>query len=131
MDENELLQKWEEAYKKGLLSFWILLLLAERPSYPFEMRALLEEISQGTMSADDNSIYRALGRFQDIGLVDSDTQPSRQGPYRRYYSLTDKGLRLLRRFIERNIFIFAAPAVADRIQFICSTRSLEEDVHEN
>lgn len=118
---DELLQKWEEAYKKGLLSFWILLLLAERPSYPFEMRALLEEISQGTMSADDNSIYRALGRFQDMGLVDSDTQPSRQGPYRRYYRLTDNGLALLKRFIERNILVFAAPTVADRIHSIISS----------
>jgi PadR family transcriptional regulator, regulatory protein PadR len=121
MEDNGLLQKWEEAYKKGLLSFWILLLLAERPSYPFEMRALLEEISQGTMSADENSLYRALGRFQGMGLVDSDTQPSRQGPYRRYYRLTDEGLDLLKRFIERNILVFAAPAVAERIQSITSS----------
>jgi len=85
------------------------------------MRALLEEISQGTMSADENSLYRALGRFQGMGLVDSDTQPSRQGPYRRYYRLTDEGLDLLKRFIERNILVFAAPAVAERIQSITSS----------
>ena len=122
MENNELLQKWEEAYKKGLLSFWILLLLAERPSYPFEMRTLLEEVSQGTMSADDNSIYRALGRFQNMGLVDSDTQPSKQGPYRRYYRLTDSGLNLLKRFIERNVLVFSVPAVAERIHSIVSCR---------
>ncbi len=121
MEDHGLLQKWEEAYKKGLLSFWILLLLTERPSYPFEMRALLEEISQGTMSADENSIYRALGRFQDMGLVDSDTQPSKQGPYRRYYRLTEDGLDLLKRFIQRNILIFAAPDVAERIRAITSS----------
>lgn len=121
MEDGELLQKWEGAYKKGLLSFWILLLLAERPCYPFEMRALLEEVSQGTMTADDNSIYRALGRFQDMGLVDSDTQPSRQGPYRRYFCLTDSGLVLLKRFIERNILVFAVPAVAERIHSITSS----------
>ncbi len=120
MDEDELLQKWEDAYKKGLLSFWILLLLAERLCYPFEMRTLLEEISQGTMSADDNSIYRALGRFQDMGLVESDTQPSRQGPYRRYYRLTEKGADLLKRFTRRNILVFATPAVADRINLLFS-----------
>ncbi|HTX79991.1 MAG TPA: PadR family transcriptional regulator [Longilinea sp.] len=126
MEEDELLQKWEETYKKGLLSFWILLLLAERPSYPFEMRPMLEESSQGMMTADDNSIYRALARFQDMGLTDSDTQPSKQGPYRRYYRLTDKGHRLLKRFIERNILIFSVPAVADRIHSICSDHSQEE-----
>jgi DNA-binding PadR family transcriptional regulator len=120
MDDDELLQKWEDAYKKGLLSFWILLLLAERPCYPFEMRALLEEISQGTMSADDNSIYRALGRFQDMGLVESDTQPSRQGPYRRYYRLSEKGADLLKRFTRRNILVFATPPVSDRINLLFS-----------
>ena len=77
-------------YKKGLLSFWILLLLHERSSYPFEMKPLIEEISQGTISADDNSIYRALNRFQEVGIVSSETQPSSQGPSRRYYSLTAK-----------------------------------------
>jgi PadR family transcriptional regulator PadR len=123
MEDDELLQKWEETYKKGLLSLWILLLLAERPSYPFEMRSLIEELSQGTMSADDNSIYRALARFQDMGLTDSDTQPSKQGPYRRYYRLTDKGRLLLKRFIERNILLFSTPTVAGRIHAICSEPS--------
>lgn len=121
MENIDLLQKWEEAYKKGLLSFWLLLLLAERPSYPFEMRSLLEEVSQGTMTADENSIYRALGRFQDMGLVDSDTHPSRQGPYRRYYRLTDVGLDLLKRFIDRNILVLTAPAVAQRIHVVIAS----------
>jgi hypothetical protein len=39
VDIGDLLTKWEESYKKGLLSFWILLLLYERPSYPYEMSA--------------------------------------------------------------------------------------------
>src|SRR5512140_2145550 len=112
MAEDALLQKWEESYKKGLLSFWILLLLYERDSYPFEMRPLIEEISQGSITADDNSIYRALSRFQEVGLVSSETQASSQGPYRRYYRLTEKGFQLLRRFVERNIRVFEMDAVA-------------------
>jgi PadR family transcriptional regulator, regulatory protein PadR len=118
MDDDSLLAKWEESYKKGLLSFWILLLLHERPSYPFEMRPLIEDISQGTISADDNSIYRALSRFQEVGIVASATQPSSQGPDRRYYRLTPTGFTLLKRFIERNIRVFETPQVAARIQAI-------------
>jgi hypothetical protein len=53
-DISDLLNKWEEAYKKGLLSFWILLLLYERASYPYEMSAEVAKISQGTISVDDN-----------------------------------------------------------------------------
>jgi DNA-binding PadR family transcriptional regulator len=126
MEPDELLIKWEESYKKGLLSFWILLLLHERPSYPFEMRPLIEEISQKTISADDNSLYRALNRFQELGIVDSQTQPSSQGPARRYYHLTPTGLRLLTRFVERNIQVFALPQVADRIRALLAQPLAEE-----
>lgn len=56
---NDLLETWEGTYKKGLLSFWILLLLDRRPTYAFEMNAHIRELSQGSISADDNSLYRA------------------------------------------------------------------------
>ena len=127
MKEDPLLQKWEESYKKGLLSFWILLLLHERASYPFEMRPLIEEISQGTITADDNSIYRALNRFQEAGLVSSESQPSNQGPSRRYYRLTDRGFHLLKLFIERNIRVFEMDAVAGRIASISAKPSPEDE----
>lgn len=128
MEEDILLSKWEESYKKGLLSFWILLLLYERSSYPFEMKPLIEEISQGTITVDDNSIYRALNRFQEVGLISSEIQPSSQGPYRRYYRLTNKGLQLLKRFIARNIRVFETDAVAARIAAICSKTSMENEL---
>jgi PadR family transcriptional regulator PadR len=117
-DIGELLNKWEETYKKGLLSFWILLLLYERPSYPYEMSAEVAKISQGTISVDDNSIYRALNRFESVGIVRSELQQSNSGPQRRYYSLTPKGLSLLGEFIQRNIQVFSLPPVEERIRNI-------------
>lgn len=127
METDALLLKWEESYKKGLLSFWILLLLYERPSYPFEMRPLIEEISQGSITVDENSIYRALNRFEDVGLVSSATQPSAQGPYRRYYSLTRRGFELLKNFIQRNIHVFGTEAVAQRMNSVCSATFQEDE----
>jgi PadR family transcriptional regulator PadR len=126
MGIDPLLLKWEEVYKKGLLSFWILLLLYERPSYPFEMRPLIEEISQNTITADDNSIYRTLNRFSEIRIVASETRPSSQGPDRRYYHLTDSGIQLLRQFTERNIRVFETPQVAGRVDAVCSKISPED-----
>ena len=111
----ELLNKWEETYKKGLLSFWILLLLYERSSYPYEMSAEVAKISQGTISVDDNSIYRALNRFEAVGIVKSELQQSNTGPQRKYYSLTDRGKALLTEFTQRNIQVFETPSVAERI----------------
>jgi len=117
-DENitDLLRAWEETYKKGLLSFWILLLLHERPSYPYEMSTIINSISQETISVDDNSIYRALNRFETVEIVRSELRQSELGPPRRYYNLTNKGYLLLREFIKRNILVFETPVVAGRIQ---------------
>jgi PadR family transcriptional regulator PadR len=114
-DIGELLNKWEETYKKGLLSFWILLLLYERPTYPYEMSAEVARISQGTISVDDNSIYRALNRFESVSIVKSELQQSSTGPQRKYYSLTNTGKALLTEFIQRNIQVFETPSVSERI----------------
>jgi PadR family transcriptional regulator PadR len=110
-----LLEQWESVYKKGLLSFWVLLLLHERPSYVFEMGQQLDGISQGSISADEKSLYRALRRFEAMGVVESSWQPSDVGPRRRYYALTGLGTALLRQFAQRNVLIFREPAVAERL----------------
>jgi DNA-binding PadR family transcriptional regulator len=119
MDQNNLenlLAQWEENYKKGLLSFWLLLLLAQRKAYPYEIKAAITEMSRNTINADENSIYRSLNRLADSGIVDSEVLPSETGPNRRYFFLTDLGHDLLTRFITRNILVFEQPDVADLIQ---------------
>ena len=116
--QDEMLQKWEEVYKRGLLSFWLLLLLSQRPAYPREIDQALAEISLDSISADDNSIYRALSRFEDMGIVSSELQQSELGPPRKYYNLNEKGLRLLARFIQRNILIFEDARVKEHIRAV-------------
>jgi DNA-binding PadR family transcriptional regulator len=113
---DTLLEQWESVYKKGLLTFWLLMLLDERPMYVLEMGEALVEASQGTIAADDKSLYRALRRFEAMGLVESTWQPSDVGPRRRYYHLTELGLALLRRFIQRNILLFQTPPIAQRLE---------------
>jgi len=115
---DRLLENWESVYKKGLLTFWLLLLLDEKPSYPYEMSAEVVRLSEGTISADDNSIYRAISRFEEMGLVASQSGESKLGPPRKYYNLTQDGRSLLRLFIQRNILIFQHPAVAEHIQHV-------------
>jgi DNA-binding PadR family transcriptional regulator len=110
-----LLDQWETTYKRGLLSFWLLLLLHERPMYVFEMGEALQEVGQGTVSADEKSLYRALRRFEAVGLVTSTWEPSDIGPHRRYYHLSPLGEDLLRRFVKRNIMLFHDPAVSQRL----------------
>jgi PadR family transcriptional regulator PadR len=119
LDEIErLLLKWEQVYKKGLLTFWLLLLLNERAAYAYEVNNEVQKISQGTISADNNSIYRALSRFEVLGIVKSDLRQSDIGPARKYYSLTENGVNLLGKFIQRNILLFETPPMAERIQSV-------------
>ncbi len=113
---DALLNQWEETYKKGLLSFWLLLLLAQRKAYPYEVKAAITEMSRNTINADENSIYRALNRLADSGILDSELLPSETGPSRRYFFLTSLGRELLTRFITRNIMVFEQPDVAELIQ---------------
>jgi PadR family transcriptional regulator PadR len=121
-----LLTQLEETYKKGLLSFWLLLLLSQRKAYPYEIKAAITEISQDTISADENSIYRALNRLAGLGIVDSEVTPSETGPNRRYFFLTELGRQLLIHFINRNILVFEQPAVADLIQKTLSSNKTQK-----
>ena len=120
---ENLLAQWEETYKKGLFSFWLLLLLAQRNAYPYEIKNTILQMSQNTINADENSIYRALNRLRESGVVDSEVLSSETGPNRRYFFLTDLGRELLARFITRNILVFEQPDVAEMIQ---KTLSLSE-----
>jgi DNA-binding PadR family transcriptional regulator len=113
---DALLAQWEENYKKGLLSFWLLLLLAQRKAYPYEIKAAIETMSHSTIKADENSIYRSLNRLAEAGIVGSELLPSETGPSRRYFFLTDLGHALLTRFITRNILVYEQPDVAELIQ---------------
>ncbi len=130
LDEiDRMLLKWEEVYKKGLLTFWLLLLLHERPAYAYEINDSIQKVSQGTISADNNSIYRALTRFEAMGIVSSDLRQSEVGPARKYYGLSDKGVLLLGKFIQRNIVLFETPHVAKRIRTILkSAGSISEEM---
>jgi PadR family transcriptional regulator PadR len=125
-DQEKLLFRWEETYKKGLLTFWLLLFLHDRPTYAYEAGSAVEELSQGTISADENSIYRALYRFEDLGLVHSELRDSEIGPRRKYYRLTRSGVELLAGFIRRNILLFEQPALRDRIRNVLADDSGEE-----
>lgn len=124
MSEQEiekLLAQWEETYKKGLLSFWLMLLLAQRKAYPYEMKDVIAELSQDTINVDENSIYRALRRLAKSRIVDSELIPSETGPSRRYFYLTELGQKLLERFVQRNILLFQQPAITDLIQNVLKT----------
>jgi len=122
---TNMLHQWEQSYKKGLLTFWILLSLSEQAMYAYEMREKIMEFSQGSIVADENSIYRALKRFAVSGIVKSEMRPSEIGPDRKYFELSQMGCDLLEQFIDRNIMVLQDKSVITSIKNFLKTNHKE------
>lgn len=102
---SDLLQAWEETYKKGQLTLWLLMALKERPRYTTEVREFIHKAAGGIIRCEEQSVYRALRKFYDLEIVNFELRDGNSGPSRKYYFLTDIGRELLKSFIERNIKI--------------------------
>lgn len=98
-----LLEGWEDVYKKGQLTLWVLLALYDKPRYMKTIKERIRILTNGAFSVDDNSMYRALKRYENAGLITHDLIPGDGGPDRKAYYLTDTGAVLLEHFVERNI----------------------------
>jgi len=102
----ELLSSWEETYKKGQLTLWIFLALQEGRKYVDEIKSFVEEMSKGTMTCEEQSLYRVLRKYEHIGVLKHELGKGNKGPERKYYYLTDLGQRLFSEFVQRNIHLF-------------------------
>src|SRR6185312_15569360 len=103
---NELLEAWEETYKKGQLTLWIFLALKDNRKYAGEIRQFIEEKTVGSLTCEEQSLYRILRKYKDLGMIDFVNGPGEGGPERKYYFLTSLGLDLFHDFTQRNIHLF-------------------------
>lgn len=108
---DELLNAWEETYKKGQLTFWIFLALKESNKCVEDIKEFVEKMSEGTMSCEEQSLYRTLRKFQNLEIVEYESIRVSKGPDRKYYYLTETGNELFRRFAERNILLFTKETI--------------------
>jgi PadR family transcriptional regulator PadR len=126
-DIDGLVEKWEEVYKRGLFTFWLLMVLQQDRAYPYEIPDAIKQISLGTVTVNGNSVYRSMRRFEKLGLVQSEMENSTQGPARKYYTLSRLGGSLLREFIRRNILVFSSPVVAKQIADVFMENGIARD----
>ncbi|QZE14756.1 PadR family transcriptional regulator [Halosquirtibacter laminarini] len=105
-ETTQLLEAWEETYKKGQLTLWIFLALKDGAKYVDEIRDFVVRITEGTMRCEEQSLYRTLRKYRHIDVVDFETRKGNKGPDRKYYFLTKTGQVLLSRFLKRNIYLF-------------------------
>lgn len=110
---NELLSIWEDTYKKGQLTFWLFLSLKHGEKYVDEIREFIHEFSEGTISYDEQSLYRSLRKFQHLEIVEYSLKPGNSGPNSKYYQLSSNGHVLFEKFVERNISLLHSHKIAN------------------
>jgi len=110
--QQTLLDGWEDVFKKGQLTLWILLALKAGPKHMAEIKTFISEATNNLLEADDKSMYRALRRFTDVEMLDYTIEPNDKGPDRKMYSLTTIGASVLDAFVQRNLLdTFFKPSV--------------------
>jgi PadR family transcriptional regulator, regulatory protein PadR len=87
------LSNWQTQLRKGILEIVVLNLLADGRLHGYEMVQRLRQVNG--LNIREGNIYPILARLETDGLVISDTEPSRDGPPRRTFSLTNKGRQCL------------------------------------
>ncbi len=78
-------------------SMLLLKLLEEEDMYGYQMIRKLEERSDNVFSLKEGTMYPILHGLEEEGAVESYEKASETGRIRKYYHLTRKGGRLLRK----------------------------------
>ncbi len=92
MNEN-FVTNWKSQVKKGTLTFIILNILKDNEYYGYE---LIEQIKKHTeIDIAEGTLYPLLNRLKTENLVDSKWVEQETGIPRKYYCLTEIGVKTL------------------------------------
>jgi DNA-binding PadR family transcriptional regulator len=80
---------------RGDLSLLLLGALAAREMYGYELVASLRDRSDGVFDLPEGTVYPALRRLEQQGLIAGRWVTRTDGPRRRYYALTRDGEKAL------------------------------------
>lgn len=79
----------------------ILTALAAEPTHGYGVIRTVEELSHGEVVLRPGTLYGALDRLAEQGLVEVDREEAVEGRLRRYYRLTDSGAAALTAQVDR------------------------------
>src|SRR5256885_4078285 len=82
-------------------TFWILTALASAARHGYGVIQQVTKLSAGAVTLQAGTLYAALDRLADEGLVEVDRDEVVDGRTRRYYRLTDDGAAALDAEVER------------------------------
>ncbi len=80
---------------RGHLDLLVMAVLRGAPAHGYDVAQRLRLRSRGVLDVGEGTLYPALHRLEQEGLLASRWQPGEGGPRRRVYRLTAKGSRRL------------------------------------
>jgi len=99
---DEVLLKWITEYKKGFSKPIILLALAKKENYPYNLTREITEKTKGHIAIAGSNIYPILKNLVDEGLIQKEkiakptkSEDTSKKQFRSVYSLTTAGEELL------------------------------------
>jgi transcriptional regulator len=81
---------------QGTLDLLILKILALEPRHGWAIAERLKQVSHDVLQVSDGSLYPALHKLEQQGLIASEWRPSDNNRRAKYYSLTRAGRRQLK-----------------------------------
>lgn len=81
-------------------TYFILLAMAQGARHGYAITTTAQDLSEGRVRLAAGTLYGALDRLSEDGLVEPDGEEVVEGRKRRYYRLTDEGENDLRRELE-------------------------------
>lgn len=82
-------------------AFLVMTALAEQPLHGYAIVRAVSELSDGRVQLRVGTLYGVLDRLVADGLAERDREEVHQGRLRRYYKLTDNGVRALAAEVNR------------------------------
>ncbi|NLS08857.1 PadR family transcriptional regulator [Nesterenkonia sp. MY13] len=92
-------EEWPAEWLRGVLELCVLRILADGPTYGYEISSRLATGGLGKVKG--GTLYPLLQRFEASGRVDIEWRPGEGGPGRKYYVLTDQGRAALEQMSRR------------------------------
>lgn len=87
------IDNWQTQLRKGMLDIVILNLLSHGPCHGYELVQRMKTIEG--LKIREGNVYPILARLQEEKLVENYSEPSADGPPRKYFKVTPAGQQTL------------------------------------
>jgi|SRR5450759_5081874 PadR family transcriptional regulator PadR len=100
-DNSSIDKKFQKELNAGISALVLLRVLeaAEQPMYGYQIAKIIASEQNEASGFKQGVLYPVLRSLEEMGLLESNVEPSVSGPPRRYYQITAIGRETLQRWV--------------------------------